>query len=80
MGADDDDMNRLNPLAGMGLSDDQYNAILNGIVNGESFSGSMDMGGYGNDSSLTRVDSQKRRLDDQDDGRDGKRSRFEVIE
>ncbi|KAJ3865493.1 HSF-type DNA-binding-domain-containing protein [Lentinula novae-zelandiae] len=80
MGADDDDMNRLNPLAGMGLSDDQYNAILNGIVNGESFSGSMDMGGYGNDSPLTRVDSQKRRLDDQDDGRDGKRSRFEVIE
>ncbi|KAJ3913213.1 hypothetical protein F5877DRAFT_52774 [Lentinula edodes] len=80
MGADDDDMDRLNPLAGMGLSDDQYNAILNGIVNGESFSGSMDMGGYGNDSPLTRVDSQKRRLDDQDDGRDGKRSRFEVIE
>ncbi|KAJ3807348.1 SSK1, response regulator [Lentinula aff. lateritia] len=80
MGADDDDMDRLNPLAGMGLSDDQYNAILNGIVNGESFSGSMDMGGYGHDSPLTRVDSQKRRLDDQDDGRDGKRSRFEVIE
>ncbi|KAJ4486740.1 hypothetical protein C8J55DRAFT_23813 [Lentinula edodes] len=80
MGADDDDVDRLNPLAGMGLSDDQYNAILNGIVNGGSFSGSMDMGGYGNDSPLTRVDSQKRRLDDQDDGRDGKRSRFEVIE
>ncbi|KAJ3752730.1 HSF-type DNA-binding-domain-containing protein [Lentinula raphanica] len=66
--ADDDDMGRINPLAGMGLSDDQYNAILTGIVNGETFSGSIDM------------DNQKRRMDDQEDGREGKRSRFEVID
>ncbi|KAJ4490455.1 response regulator receiver protein [Lentinula aciculospora] len=82
MRTDDDDMGRLNPLAGMGLSDEQYNAILTGIVNGETFSGSMDMGGYGNETPLggIRMDAQKRRLDDQDDGRAGKRSRFEVIE
>ncbi|KAJ3716686.1 hypothetical protein C8R42DRAFT_203155 [Lentinula raphanica] len=81
--ADDDDMGRINPLAGMGLSDDQYNAILTGIVNGETFSGSIDMGGYGNETSLgggLRTDNQKRRMDDQEDGREGKRSRFEVID
>lgn len=75
--ADDDDMGRLNPLAGMGLSDEQYNMILNGIVNGETFAGSMDMGVQDAGSSA----GMKRRLDERDDDeRDGKRSRFEVIE
>ncbi|KAJ3726531.1 hypothetical protein DFJ43DRAFT_1002035 [Lentinula guzmanii] len=77
---DDDDMGRINPLAGMGLSDEQYNAILTGIVNGETFSGSIDMGGYSNEIGGLRTDTQKRRLDDQEDGREGKRSRFEVLE
>ncbi|KAJ3799624.1 HSF-type DNA-binding-domain-containing protein [Lentinula aff. detonsa] len=70
----------INPLAGMGLSDEQYNAILTGIVNGETFSGSIDMGGYSNEIGGLRTDTQKRRLDDQEDGREGKRSRFEVLE
>ncbi|KAE9405131.1 hypothetical protein BT96DRAFT_358309 [Gymnopus androsaceus JB14] len=74
--ADDDDMGRLNPLAGMGLSDEQYNMILNGIVNGETFAGSMDMGVQDAGSSA----GMKRRLDERDDDeRDGKRSRFELV-
>ncbi|KAF9078319.1 hypothetical protein BDP27DRAFT_1206831 [Rhodocollybia butyracea] len=83
LSTDDDDMGRLNPLAGMGLTDEQYSTILSGIVNGETFAGSMDMGGYGNDTASfggMGLDVQKRRLDDEDDGRDTKRSRFEVIE
>ncbi|KAK0495623.1 HSF-type DNA-binding-domain-containing protein [Armillaria luteobubalina] len=57
-----DNEGRVNPLAGMGLTDEQYNMILQNIVNGETFVG------------------EKRALEDDDDGRDGKRGRFEVIE
>ena len=69
-----EDDGKINPLAGMGLSDEQYTMILQNIVNGESFMGigsSIDMG---------VVDSNKRPLDDLSDGRDGKRGRFEVLE
>ena len=69
-----EDDGKINPLAGMGLSDEQYTMILQNIVNGESFMGigsSIDMG---------VVDSNKRPLDDMSDGRDGKRGRFEVLE
>ncbi|KIK52709.1 hypothetical protein GYMLUDRAFT_49772, partial [Collybiopsis luxurians FD-317 M1] len=85
MTGDDDDFGRLNPLAGMGLTDEQYNAILAGIVNGETFAGSMDMGLYGGGGDASGgggtmgMDTRKRELDEQEDGRDGKRSRFEVI-
>ncbi|KAK0444188.1 HSF-type DNA-binding-domain-containing protein [Desarmillaria tabescens] len=57
-----DNEGRVNPLAGMGLTDEQYNMILQNIVNGETFVG------------------EKRPLEEDDDGREGKRSRFEVIE
>jgi osomolarity two-component system response regulator SKN7 len=64
-GAGDDD-GRINPLAGMGLSDEQYAMILQNLVNGESFPGV--------------AGGEKRALDDTSDGRDSKRSRFEVVE
>ena len=64
----DDDEGKINPLAGMGLSDETYAAILQGIVNGEPFAG------------MNTAFMEKRMLDDVSDGRDGKRSRFEVIE
>ncbi len=57
-----EDSGRVNPLAGMGLTDEQYNTILQNIVGTDSFNG------------------EKRGLDDDDDGRSGKRGRFEVVE
>ncbi|KAH8117110.1 HSF-type DNA-binding-domain-containing protein [Phellopilus nigrolimitatus] len=66
----DDDGGKINPLAGMGLSDEEYAAILQGIVNGETFQGLSP--------NFNLV--EKRSLDDAADGRDGKRGRFEVIE
>ncbi|KAH8099669.1 HSF-type DNA-binding-domain-containing protein [Cristinia sonorae] len=73
MGEDD---GKINPLAGMGLSDAQYTMILQGLVNGENFM-SVGMDGVGMDG-MGGVG--KRGLDDVSDGRDGKRGRFEVIE
>lgn len=70
-----DEDGKINPLAGMGLTDEQYSMILQNLVNGESFMG-MTMGMGLVDGSL----GEKRGLDDSDDGRDGKRGRFEVIE
>ncbi|KAJ7771511.1 HSF-type DNA-binding-domain-containing protein [Mycena metata] len=56
---------RINVLAGMGLSDEQYNIMLAGIVSGDGFN-------FG---------EKRTRDDDGDpDGRDGKRSRFEVVQ
>ncbi|KAL0571130.1 kinase-regulated stress-responsive transcription factor skn7 [Marasmius crinis-equi] len=85
-----------NPLAGMGLSDEQYSAILQGLVSGESFSGSINqtmgsgMGGMGSMDTNGGFDmsggqgqgqGQKRSREDELEGqRTGKRSRFEVIE
>ena len=90
MGEDD---GRINPLAGMGLSDEQYNMILQNLVNGETFMGmgmGMGMGmidgtlggGVGNTIIGTGM---KRRMMMEDvgfsgDERGGKRSRLEVIE
>ncbi|KAG2063947.1 hypothetical protein BDR04DRAFT_1110846 [Suillus decipiens] len=78
-----DDDGRINPLAGMGLSDERYAAILRDIVTQESFSGvgvpegfsfglagALDPGMVG----------EKRGLDDQGEGREGKRGRFEILE
>lgn len=68
--APDDEGGKINPLAGMGLSDEEYAQILQGIVNGETF--------QGGDPNFNLL--EKRTLEDSTDGRDGKRSRFEVIE
>jgi len=65
-----DDEGKINPLAGMGLSDEAYAVILQNLVNGESFQGL--------NPNFNLV--EKRSLDDAADGRDGKRGRFEVIE
>ncbi|OSD08249.1 hypothetical protein PYCCODRAFT_2985 [Trametes coccinea BRFM310] len=84
LGGEDDD-GKINPLAGMGLTDEQYTLILQNLVNNESFTGvggSLEsiggMGGLGLGGSAG--ESSKRPLDDSSDGRDAKRSRFEVIE
>ena len=71
MGEDDERIN--NPLAGMGLSDDHYNMILQNLVNGERFMG-MGMDG------VVGGGGVKRPIDDGGDERGGKRGRFEVIE
>lgn len=64
---------RINPLAAMGLTDEQYNMMLNSIVNGETFLSGMAMD--------FSSGGEKRPLDESGvDGRDGKRSRFEVVE
>ncbi|KAJ7684485.1 hypothetical protein DFH06DRAFT_8507 [Mycena polygramma] len=66
LGSPDIGDGRINVLAGMGLSDEQYNIMLAGIVSGDGFS-------FG--------EKRNRDLEDVDpDGRDGKRSRFEVVE
>lgn len=70
---DDASDGRLNPLAGMGLTDEQYNMILQNIVNGETFSTGLNM-----DAGVSV--GEKRTHEDSDDDRNGKRSRFEVIE
>ncbi|TCD62061.1 kinase-regulated stress-responsive transcription factor skn7 [Steccherinum ochraceum] len=71
-----EDDGKINPLAGMGLSDEQYSMILQNLVNGENFMG-LGMDGSG---VAMGMESAKRGLDDAGDGRDGKRGRFEVIE
>ncbi|KAH9832842.1 HSF-type DNA-binding-domain-containing protein [Rhodofomes roseus] len=78
-GGEDD--GKINPLAGMGLTDDQYTMILQNLVNGESFTGVGSL-----DGSLDGMSGGvKRGLDDGSDGREPKRSRveasrFEVVE
>jgi osomolarity two-component system response regulator SKN7 len=69
----------------MGLSDEQYNAILQNIVNGEGIMGGMGVGvgvgGMGMGVSGEGGGREKRPLeDDAGDGREGKRTRFEVVE
>jgi osomolarity two-component system, response regulator SKN7 len=73
-----EDAGRLDPLAGMGLSQQQYQLILQGLVNGSNSLGSA-VGGAGPGAGVSIV-SEKRSLDDADDERDGKRGRFEVLE
>jgi len=78
MGEDDGRNN--NPLAGMGLSDEDYNMILQNLVNGERFMG---MGMDGSGSGGSGGGGMKRTIDDVgvgSDERGWKRSRFEVIE
>jgi len=66
------DDGRINFLAGMGLTDEQYSMILQNLVNEDGLPGAMD-------ESISSI--EKRPLEEPgDDGRNGKRSRFEVIE
>lgn len=77
----EEDGKNVNPLAGMGLSDEHYNMILQNLVNGERFMG-MGMDG-GNSGGGVGSGGMKRSIDDVGFGgseRGGKRSRFEVIE
>ena len=76
IGSGGEDDGKINPLAGMGLTDDQYTMILQNLVNGESF-----MGVGALDGALDGMGAgAKRGLDDGGDGREAKRSRFEVVE
>ena len=65
-----DEDGKINPLAGMGLTDEQYSMILQNLVNGESFQ----------DVETSDTYPEKRTLDDRFDERESKRSRFEEIE
>ena len=92
--SEDDD--RINPIAGLGLTDEQYNLIVQDIVNAETFGlglglddgttmngpsgSSMMRDGMGMMSMAMLGIGEKRGLEDPSDGREGKRSRFEVIE
>jgi len=96
-GSDETD-NRINPLAGMGLTDEQYTMILQNLVNGETFPGVQlppdvvgDMvgggggsvggvGGVGVGGGASLVNGVKRGLEEDEDGRGGKRGRFEIVE
>jgi osomolarity two-component system, response regulator SKN7 len=64
---------KINPLAGMGLSDDQYAALLQNLVDTESFS-------HVEGGNARFMIGEKRGLDDVSDSREPKRSRFETIE
>ena len=79
MGTSEDD-GRINPLAGMGLTDEQYTVILQNLVNGESFAGVARMSLGGGASVTVANVGEKRSLDDASDMREGKRSRFELVE
>lgn len=88
---DEDGVGKINPLAGMGLSDEAYANILQGIVNGENFQGLnpnfnlIGMGATGVSVGMSGVQlggaMEKRRMEmEMEEERDGKRGRFEVIE
>jgi osomolarity two-component system response regulator SKN7 len=71
----EDDGQMSNPLAGMGLSDDHYNAILQNLVSGDA---SMGCGIDGLGGLL--IGGEKRALEDISDPRGQKKSRFEVLD
>jgi osomolarity two-component system response regulator SKN7 len=73
-----EDSGRIDPLAGMGITQQQYQLILQGLVHGDS-SLSAAMNGAGPGAGLG-IASEKRSLEDAEDERDGKRGRFEVLE
>jgi osomolarity two-component system response regulator SKN7 len=69
-----EDSGRIDPLAGMGLTQQQYQAILQGLVHGDSsLSGAVSDAG-------PSIGGEKRSLDEAEDERTGKRGRFEELE
>ncbi|KAF9053356.1 hypothetical protein BJ165DRAFT_1400665 [Panaeolus papilionaceus] len=52
-GAPMDDEGRVNPLAGMGLTDEQYNMILQNLVSGDGFMGTGDGGASGSGAGMS---------------------------
>jgi osomolarity two-component system response regulator SKN7 len=73
-----EDSGRIDPLAGMGLTQQQYQLILQGLVHGDS-SLSAALNGAGPGTGLG-IASEKRSLEEVEDERDVKRGRFEVLE
>ncbi|KAF6750548.1 hypothetical protein DFP72DRAFT_910498 [Ephemerocybe angulata] len=93
MGPDQGDEARINPLAGMGLTDEQYTLMVTNLMNGESFMGGLEMGtastsgasspggyGMGMGGAMKRSYEEMGELDGGLDAPQGKKSRFEVIE
>ena len=72
-----EDAGRIDPLAGMGLTQQQYQLILHGLVNGDS---SLSSAVNGTAGAGVSMGGEKRSLADAEDERDGKRGRFEVLE
>ena len=69
-----EDSGRLDPLAGIGLTQQQYQAILQGLVHGDSsLSGAVNAAG-------PSIGGEKRSLEESEDERHGKRGRFEELE
>ncbi|KAG9309199.1 HSF-type DNA-binding-domain-containing protein [Chiua virens] len=79
-----DDDGRINPLAGMGLSDERYQAILKDLVNNENLMGVGVPEGFaafdGMEVPLDVGVGEKRGLEDAEEIREGKRGRFEVLD
>ena len=82
-----DDDGRINPLAGMGLSDERYQAILKDLVNGENLLGVGVPEGFAAFENMevaldVGVGVGEKRALDEDGGniREGKRGRFVVVE
>ena len=78
-----DDDGKINPFAGMGLTDEQYNHILQRIVGGESFTDITAGGLSGSVIGMSGVSVMGKRglgevVDTVDDR--NKRGRFEVVE
>jgi osomolarity two-component system response regulator SKN7 len=73
-----EDSGRIDPLAGMGLTQQQYQLILQGLVHGDS-SLSTALNGADPGTGLG-ITSEKRSLEEAQDERDIKRGRFEVLE
>ncbi|KAH9173565.1 HSF-type DNA-binding-domain-containing protein [Lactarius sanguifluus] len=73
-----EDAGRIDPLAGMGLTQQQYQLILHGLVNGDS-SLSAAVGGTVVGAGVS-MGGEKRSLADAEDERDGKRGRFEILD
>ena len=83
LGMSMDDDSKINPFAGMGLTDEQYNHILQRIVSGESFTDITAGGMSGSVVGMSGVNMMGKRglgevVENVDDR--NKRGRFEVVE
>ncbi|KAH9955243.1 hypothetical protein BC827DRAFT_884141 [Russula dissimulans] len=70
-----EDIGRIDPLAGLGLTQQQYQLIVQGLVHGDS-----SLSAAVNGAGPISMGAEKRSLEDAEDERDGKRGRFEVLE